>query len=147
MFAQYAKSIVYLSKLLGGEYMTVGKRIKRRRKELQMSVDELAKRLNKNRTTIYRYEKGDIENLPLDVLEPLAKALDTTPQYLMGWDRKLSGMHMKDGDKESIYFAFNEKNVRHVEICHDAFGIDAFTDEEFEKLLEYGKFLMTLREK
>ena len=65
--------------------MSVGKRIKDRRLELKMSVDELARCLNKNRTTIYRYEKGDIENLPIDILEPLAKALDTTPAYLMGW--------------------------------------------------------------
>ena len=68
--------------------MTVGKRIKDRRQELNMSVDELARRLNKNRTTIYRYEKGDIENLPIDILEPLAKALDTTPAYLLGWDKE-----------------------------------------------------------
>ena len=68
--------------------MDVGMRIRERRKELNMSVDELAKRLNKNRTTVYRYEKGDIENLPIDVLDPLAKALDTTPAYLMGWDTK-----------------------------------------------------------
>lgn len=68
--------------------MTVGKRIKERRQELNMSVDELARRLNKNRTTIYRYEKGDIENLPIDILEPLAKALDTTPAYLMGWNKE-----------------------------------------------------------
>ena len=110
-----------------------------------MPVDKLITKLNKNRATIYRYEKGDIENLPIHILESLAEALDTTPQYLIGWDKKLSGMHMKDGDKESIYFALDEKNVRHVEIWHDTFGIDAFTDEEFEKLLEYGKFLMSLR--
>lgn len=66
--------------------MSVGERIKERRNELGMSVDELAVRLNKNRATVYRYEKGDIENLPIDILEPLAKALDTTPQYLMGWN-------------------------------------------------------------
>ncbi len=51
-----------------------------------MSADELAKRLGKYRSTIYRYENGDIENMPLDVLEPIAKALDTTPAYLMGWE-------------------------------------------------------------
>ena len=68
--------------------MDVGKRIKERRKELNMSVEELAKRLNKNRTTVYRYEKGDIENLPIDILGPLSQALDTTPAYLMGWDDK-----------------------------------------------------------
>ena len=56
-------------------------------------------------------------------------------------------MRMKDGDKESIYFALDKKNVKHVEIWHDTFGIDAFSEEEFNKLLEYGKFLMSLREK
>lgn len=127
--------------------MSVGKRIKERRNELHMSIDELAVKLNKNRATIYRYEKGEIENLPLDILELMAEALDTTPQYLMGWDNKLSGMRMKDGDKESIYFALDENNVKHVEIWHNTFGIDAFTEEEFNKLLEYGKFLVSLREK
>ncbi len=66
--------------------MTIGDRIKDRRKYLRMSADELAKRLGKDRSTIYRYEKGDIENLPLDILEPIAQALETTPQYLMGWE-------------------------------------------------------------
>lgn len=66
--------------------MTIGDRIKSRRKQLKMSAEELAVRLGKDRSTIYRYEKGDIENLPLDVLEPIAKALQTTPQYLMGWE-------------------------------------------------------------
>lgn len=65
----------------------IGLRIKERRKELKMSADELAKRLGKDRSTIYRYEKGDIENLPLDILEPIAKALQTTPAFLMGWEK------------------------------------------------------------
>lgn len=65
--------------------MNIGQRIKEKRKELKMSADELAKRLGKDRSTIYRYEKGDIENLPLDILEPIANALETTPAYLMGW--------------------------------------------------------------
>lgn len=66
--------------------MIVGKRIKQRRKELGLSADDLARQLGKDRSTIYRYEKGDIENMPLDILEPIAKVLKTTPQYLMGWE-------------------------------------------------------------
>ena len=66
--------------------MTVGKRIKQRRKELKISADELAQILGKDRSTIFRYEKGDIEKLPIDILEPIAVALRTTPQYLMGWE-------------------------------------------------------------
>lgn len=68
--------------------MKIGDRIKIRRKHLKMSADELGRRLGKDRSTIYRYEKGDIENMPLDILEPIAVALDTTPQYLMGWEQE-----------------------------------------------------------
>ena len=42
----------------------------------------------KNRTTIYRYENNDIENLPITILEPLAKILKTTPIELLGWDEQ-----------------------------------------------------------
>jgi transcriptional regulator with XRE-family HTH domain len=67
--------------------MNIGQRIKERRKELKMSAEELGERLGKDRSTIYRYEKGEIENLPIDILEPIAKILRTTPQYLMGWEQ------------------------------------------------------------
>lgn len=65
--------------------MDIGKNIKKRREELGLSADALAERIGKNRTTIYRYENGDIENLPTSVLVPIAEALLCTPAYLMGW--------------------------------------------------------------
>ena len=67
--------------------MTVGQRIKQRRKELKISAEELGKRLGKDRSTVFRYENGSIEKLPIDILEPIAKALQTTPEYLMGWEK------------------------------------------------------------
>lgn len=66
--------------------MTIGQRITKRRSELNLSVDDLAAKLGKNRATIYRYENNSIKNLPIDIIEPLAKALLTTPAYLVGWD-------------------------------------------------------------
>lgn len=66
--------------------MEIGERIKLRRRELHMSVDELASILGRNRTTVYRYERNDIENLPISLIEPLATALKTTPGYLTGWN-------------------------------------------------------------
>lgn len=65
--------------------MTIGDRIRERRKELGITVDELAEKLGKNRATVYRYESSEIEKLPTTVLEPLAEALHTTPANLMGW--------------------------------------------------------------
>ena len=66
--------------------MTIGERIKQRRMELGLSVDEVAEKLGKNRATVYRYESNEIENLPVGTLEPLAKILETTPAQLMGWE-------------------------------------------------------------
>ncbi len=66
--------------------MTVGQRIKLRRQQLGLSVDDVAEKLGKNRATIYRYESDEIENLPLNILEPLANVLGVSPAYLMGWE-------------------------------------------------------------
>ena len=66
--------------------MTIGERIKKRRLEIGMTVDQLSDLIGKNRATIYRYESNEIEKFPIDVLYPLADALRTTPAYLMGWE-------------------------------------------------------------
>ena len=85
--------------------MTKGERIKARREALGLSVGELASRLNKNRATIYRYENGDIEDMPITVLEPLAKALNTTPAYIMGWEEEPMAF-------ETLLNALNEARSR-----------------------------------
>lgn len=126
--------------------MSVGKRIKLLRTKRGMSIDELATKLGKNRTTVYRYENGDIENLPLDILVPLSEALDTTPGHLMGWESKeMISTKISNGEEEVIYSAMNEVCVKHVEIWHKEFGMDPFTDEEHEKLIEYARFLISQR--
>lgn len=128
--------------------MDVGKRIKERRKELNMSVDELAQKLNKNRTTVYRYEKGDIENLPMDILGPLAEVLNTTPAYLMGWDNKpISAM-----DTITDYYRLSigrEDNIRvkRFDTWAKKFNKYVFADEEHNKLVEYAEFLIRQRER
>lgn len=68
--------------------MTIGERVKARRLELGLSVDEVADALGKNRATIYRYESNEIEKLPTTVLEPLANVLGVSPGYLMGWEHE-----------------------------------------------------------
>lgn len=66
--------------------MTTGERMKARRKELGLSAEYVAERLGVSPATIYRYEKGDIEKMPGNILEPISRILNTTPSYLMGWD-------------------------------------------------------------
>ena len=72
---------------------SIGDRIKQRRLEIGLSVDQVAEKIGKNRATVYRYESSEIEKFPIDILEPLADALRTTPAYLMGWE---------DGEQEVL---------------------------------------------
>lgn len=65
---------------------TVGERIKARRKELGMNADRLAELIGVERSTVFRYEKGDIEKLSGDVLGPICQVLNISPAYLMGWE-------------------------------------------------------------
>ena len=65
--------------------MTIADRIRNRRIELGLSVDDLAKLINKNRATVYRYESNYIKNYSPDVLSMLADALKTTPAYFYGY--------------------------------------------------------------
>ena len=69
---------------------SVGQKIRNRRIELGMSVEDLAKRIGKNRATVYRYESDYIENLPLTIIVPLAEALHCSPGFLMGWEEQAS---------------------------------------------------------
>ena len=66
--------------------MTIADRIRNRRLELGLSVDDLATLLQKNRATVYRYESNYIKSYSPDVLSALAEALHTTPGYFYGYD-------------------------------------------------------------
>lgn len=65
--------------------MEIHERIKARRRECDLSVDEVASALGVSRATVYRYESSEIKNMGVDKLESLAAVLKTTPEYLMGW--------------------------------------------------------------
>ena len=124
--------------------MRIGERIKQRRLELGYTADMLAKMLNKNRATIYRYENGDIENMPIDVLEPLAKALNTTPAYLMGWMDAEQSVEQKstDGyytDREAAEFAEYLRTRPGARMLFSA--AKDISKEDLEKAVEYIELL------
>ena len=69
--------------------MTIGDRIKQRRMELGMSQEELAHKLGyKSRSSVNKIELGG-QNLTQKKIKKIADALDTTPEYIMGWDEQV----------------------------------------------------------
>lgn len=68
--------------------MKVNEIIRKRRKELGLTLREVAEKLGVSESLISRYESNDVKNMGIDKLIPLAKVLDTTPAFLMGWEDK-----------------------------------------------------------
>jgi transcriptional regulator with XRE-family HTH domain len=66
--------------------MTVGTRIKTKRKECNMTLEDVAVRIGVSRQTMSRYETGVIKNIPSAKIGALAKVLNTAPAWLMGWE-------------------------------------------------------------
>ncbi|MFD1399657.1 helix-turn-helix domain-containing protein [Lacticaseibacillus suilingensis] len=64
--------------------MNVGERMRAIRKQKKISADTLADAIGVSRSTIFRYEKGDIEKVPIEVVAKVALALGVKPQVLMG---------------------------------------------------------------
>jgi len=69
----------------------IGERIKSRRLELDMTQDELAKKAGyKSRSSINKIELT--RDLPLNKVSLIAKALNCSPSYLMGWSEDAEGL-------------------------------------------------------
>lgn len=64
--------------------MNIGEKIKIRRKELDVSADYLAEKLGVSRSTIFRYENGEIEKIPAEAITQIAQILKTDPAYFLG---------------------------------------------------------------
>lgn len=111
--------------------MNIGQRIKQRRLELEMSLEQLANKLGVNRSTVYRYETGEIEKMPIGVVKPIAEALSTTPAYIMGWDEeeiKTESEMISEANAEEDAEEERLKNLQ------EEFGEVHFTPDEVKKI-------------
>ena len=63
--------------------------LKNLRLKNNLSLEEVAQKLNISKVTLSRYE-NDITNIPMGNIEKLAKIYKTTPGYIMGWENNLN---------------------------------------------------------
>lgn len=128
--------------------MDIGQRMKLRRNEINLSAEKLAEKLGVSKTTIYRYEKGEIEKFPIELVEPIAKALQTTPAYIMGWESNgnIINLYNKldDKRKDKVYsfaeFQYKEQQKEQQaadDILIAAHKNDNLTDEEEAEVQAY----------
>jgi len=63
-------------------------RIKLLRRKHNLTLEEVGKRVGVGKSTVRKWETGMIANIRRDKIAALAKALHTTPAFLMGWDEE-----------------------------------------------------------
>ena len=104
----------------------IGQRIRDKRKELGLSQEELAVRMGlKSKSTICKIEQGK-DNLTQESIVKYAKALNTTPTYLMG----------RETDKE-----------KDINVIEDFLNSISGNPQEVKEFIEFYKMFKNLPQK
>lgn len=64
----------------------MARKIKELRQAKGLTLEQVAKVVGVGKSTVRKWETGMIANMKRDKIADLAKALGTTPAYLMGWE-------------------------------------------------------------
>ena len=111
---------------------------------MNLSQEQLAEKLGyKSKTSIHKVEQG-MTDLPQSKIIEFAKALNTSPAYLMGWidekieDKKLCEISLSNGNR----FEFKENNGKIKMLMKEPnksewqeFQFDEYEQREFEKVM------------
>ena len=65
--------------------MDIGDRIKQLREQKGMTLEDLGNKVGVGKSTVRKWETGMIANMRRDKIKKVADALNTSPEYLMGW--------------------------------------------------------------
>lgn len=63
-------------------------KIKELRTEKGLTLEQVGKLVGVGKSTVRKWETGMIANMKRDKISALAKALNTTPAYLLGWEEE-----------------------------------------------------------
>ena len=66
--------------------ITMGQKIKYLREQHNLTLEQVGDAVGVGKSTVRKWENGIIANMRRDKIAGLAKALHTTPAYLMGWE-------------------------------------------------------------
>lgn len=68
----------------------ISKRLLQLIEDNDISYGELSKKTNIPKSALQRYATGETEKIPITRIEVIAKALNTTAQFIIGWDENES---------------------------------------------------------
>lgn len=125
--------------------MEMGERIKQLRLQLGMTLEEVGDIVGVSKSTVLKWENGNIANMRRDKIALLAKALHTTPAYLMGWTDEVDQMFADDATGRAL----DETVLKIAEELRDRPGMrmlfDAAKNCTEDDLLDVAAFISKFR--
>lgn len=83
--------------------MNLQEKLKQLRLEKGMTLEEVGNKVGVGKSTVRKWESGDIKNMRRDKIGLLADALGVSPAYLMGWS-----------DEKDAHDLLNRMSVQHL---------------------------------
>ena len=97
--------------------MTIGERIKDRRIQKGMTLEELGNKVGVGKSTVRKWETGEISNIKTDKIEKLSEALNLSPITLMGLE-STNSEEQKQFDKLLNTIKQSPENFHYIaELC------------------------------
>ena len=94
--------------------MDIKEKLKSRRKELNLTMLDVANKVGVSEATISRWESGDIANMRRDKIVLLANALQVSPSFIMGWEPE------EDSIASDLQAAFTIQNLEKIRMQQEA---------------------------
>lgn len=88
-------------------------KVRNRRLELGLTLEDVAKAVGVSAPTIQRYESGEIKNIRKDKIKALSDTLRVTPSFLMDWEETVEAKQSFD------YFLEMQLRLLGYEIVYD----------------------------
>ena len=104
-------------------------RLKSRRKELRMTLEDVGNALGVTRVAVSRWENGLINTINIEKIEKIAEVLQCPPSYLMGWTDSI------DGDSKAVPDSIS-KAITLMELLKP---------QEQEQVIKYIQFIISSR--
>ena len=88
--------------------------LRKRRKELGLTLAEIADKMGVSEATVQRWESGNIKNMRQERISKLAELLHVTPAYLMGWEDEAAQEAKKEADQKDGLDEKQKDEIRHM---------------------------------
>lgn len=104
--------------------MKINEKIAKRRAELKLTLEEIAKATDVAKSTVKKWESGQIANMRYTKIIALAKVLKVDPMYLIYEDApKIEAIELSEHEKELVLTYRSQPGMMQDAVCK-LLGID-----------------------